>query len=599
MSDALVPTRGGERRGLSTPEGRHIASPEDHLDGMLRQLRSVLARPEPDEDGLVEIMSLYNDLGFVCLFLEGSGDATGLARLADLRWSFNEDPVLRSRLLAYVTDLSCTDPGVESARQEYVRLCQEPRDTGRPVVEALTGLRASLGKLRDQQRALLRRLGVDSGAEPSAVFAQLVSGVPRAETRDKLALAWRERSDQRLPELTRHVDGLIAARHRISAAQGHPSVLAHSLLGSRTTEREIQGFLDHWLPLALRTHRELRAELGDFLGTNDPSMTHAGWAIRAALGGLRTPHFPLRACLDFAFAVTRAAFGLTARLAPDDGSGRLTVDVCSDSAPLGRIVLDLWERPGKSAAHHTVGIRNRTEWGSLVQRPVSYLSCAFPADPTAGGLTPRNVHSLFHEFGHALNHLLIRDRLPHAAGLERLPAERMEWLSLWWEKWVYHPEFARFLALSPVDAEAWENTGLARWLEYRQGAAEQAVAAALDFEAHRRPDTGGLAAVYTRLEERHGLSDCVEFGRFPAQFARPVFTARPGLHFSYLWGAAQSAETFAPYQGLTLDEIAARPALREMFTPCFDTAAASRVPGTTVLWRLCDTARLPVAHVRT
>ncbi|MFI6080792.1 M3 family metallopeptidase [Streptomyces sp. NPDC051217] len=589
---------------LSTPEGRQIASPAEYLDGMLRRLRSVLKRPEPGEDDLVEIMSIYNDLGFVCLFLEGSGDTAGLARLSSLRWSFNEDPGLRSRLLEFVTKLSCVDPGVESARQEYVRLCQDPRDSertsGRPVVEALAELRAALGKSRDLQSDLLKRLSVDAGSEPpAAVFGQLISGVPRAETRDKLALAWQERRDHHLSELTHRVDRVIAARHLRGAAEGHRSALARSLLGSRTTETDIELFLERCLRLALRTHRELRTEVGARIGMTDPPMIHAGWAIRSALGNPRTPRFPLNGCLDFAFAVTRAAFGLTIRLSADDGSGRLVADVHSSSAPLGRIVLDLWQRPGKSTANHTVGIRNRTDWNSLVQRPVSYLTCSFPTISGAEGLTPRNVHSLFHEFGHALNHLLIRDRLPHAAGLERLPAERIEWLSLWFEKWVYHPEFARFLSLTPDDIQAWKSAGSARWLEYRQGAAEQAVAAAMDFEAHRRRDTGGLTEVYAHLDERHGISDCVEFGRFPEQFARPVFTARPGLHFSYLWGAAESAETFAPYQGLTLDEMAAAPsAMPEAFTPCFDTASASRVPETSALQALCDTARLPVGHAR-
>jgi oligopeptidase A len=218
---------------------------------------------------------------------------------------------------------------------------------------------------------------------------------------------------------------------------------------------------------------------------------------------------------------------------------------------------------------------------------VSYIACSFPL---ADGLRFAEARSLFHEFGHAVNHLLIRERLPHAAGLERVPVERSEVLATWFEQWVHHDEFAGWPG---IDSDALPVVARAERLKERRDTAEIAVTAALDFEVHRDVG-GGLADAYRRLDDRFGVSAATRFVDLPPAFVRPALTTRPGLYFRYPWAAADSATTFEPYRRLTLPAIAARPELRDTLTPYLHIGGRSAVPDTAALRARYETAVLGV-----
>jgi oligopeptidase A len=77
-----------------------------------------------------------------------------------------------------------------------------------------------------------------------------------------------------------------------------------------------------------------------------------------------------------------------------------------------------------------------------------------------------------------------------------------------------------------------------------------------------------------------------------------MYVSKPGANFSYLWGSADSCEKFAPFEALTLDEVAARPGLQDLFAACFDFDAPSPAPDSAAVFSLYDRARLTGAEAR-
>jgi oligopeptidase A len=579
---------------IAAPDRASVTAMDESLRGMMARLRAILAGPALTQDSLVEIISIYNNVAYVFLYLEANERHVRYDRLLPWRDRFYADPELDGRLAGLLEDLSCADPEAEDSRVRLLKQLRGKAQAPDPAAgERMAGLLAEakgvLGQIQHDQLKLLGRLGVDGGTSPSAVFYRLASSMTDTARRSKLTRAWRVVRDGRQDALVDVVDRIIDEQRRQSASSGYGTTLAQTLEKCGVPESVIESFLERYLVRALDSYDCLAAQVRQVTGAATDPMDHFGVYLRTVFGAAPLPQFVLDECLDYIFAVARSTFGLEVRRVPSAAEHVLTTSVWAGADEVGTIHFDLWDTEHKTIkANTTKGIRNRTDWCGLVQHPVAYVSCRFRRD--ADGIhriTFQNVHSLFHEFGHAVNHLLIRQRIPNRSGLEYLPLERLENLSMWFEKWVYHPEFANRLASSPTDREGLEQCQRIKKMEYRGTYVDRAVTAALDFDIHRRL-RGGVVDSFQRLDERFGISRHCRVGDFLAYFTWPMLQANPGAYFAYLWGASESGEMFARFEHLGLEEIAARPGLRDHFASCFDFDAPSREPDCTSVFGFYD-----------
>lgn len=577
---------------------------EESLAGMLARLRAILDGPSLTQDTLVEIMSIYNNVAYVFLYLEAVDDHDNLERLRPWRTEFYENARLDEEILARLLALDCPDPEVEAARLEYVDQLHKSRvhdpEGPRRLDALLTEAKALTDLAQQDQRKLLERLGVPVGdARPQVVFYKLMGGTSNAATRAKLARAWRGARASHVDELAGVVDRMIAERRAQTAAAGLPGVLARTMERCKADEDTVETVIRTFLSGALAATGQLEQEIREVAGAVEGRpLDHFEYAVQQLSKDARIPSFDLEECLEYIFRVSRSVFGLTFTRTDSTGPGSatldlITVDVAADGVPVGSIKFDLWDLARKSVrANHTRGIRNRTDWSNIRQLPVAYVSCRFRTDDRGSGrITFQNVHSLFHEFGHAVNHLLVRKRTSYQSGLEYLPPERLECLSMWFEKWVHHPSFATSVTLPEGGAAELDRCRLLAAAEYRRTYVERAVTAWLDLDVHRSTE-GGLRDSYRRLDEEFGVSRYVPFDDIVEYFTWPMYMAHPGANFSYLWGSADSCEKFLAFRGLTLDEIANRPELRALFGPCFDFDEPSDPPAAESVFTFFGAARL-------
>lgn len=582
------------------PDRQSLSAMEEALESMMSRLQDVVAQPRLTQETLIEITSIYNNVAYIFLYLEANDEFVDFERLLPWRDAFHKDPELDRRILEMLLDLRCPDAEAEESRQAYVaqlRAKTEAKD-GAVEEELESLLSEAKGVLDDVQRdqaGLLERLGAKTASgSPSAVFYKLSSQVSSPTTRRKLARAWQSARDARLPHLLDLVDRMVAVRRQASAADGHPSVLAETFTKCSVREADVAAFLERYLERAVAAHQELEAEIRHLCpDAGDAPFAHFAHCVRTATSAAKPPMFALDDCLDYIFTVARRVFGLTLTRRAASASQVLTVTVRSEHGEVGHINFDLWDTDSKTiGANHTKGIRNRTDWSGVVQRPVAYVSCRFRRGADGAELiTFQNMHSLFHEFGHAVNHLLIRKRISNRSGLEYLPLERLEYLSMWFEKWAYHPDLAQYLSLTPAAEEGLALCRRIKMVEYRRTYLERAVLAALDFDVHRRGDSD-LATSFRRLDERFGIGRHCTLGDFPGYFTWPMFVANPGANFAYLFGAADSAQKFSSFHHTPLTELAVDQVPRDLFTPCFDFDAPTPLPDSEALFAFYDTARL-------
>ncbi|MET7746273.1 M3 family metallopeptidase [Streptomyces sp. NPDC005385] len=568
---------------------------EEHLAAMMQRLRALLARPPLTEAVFVELAAIFDNVAYVFLYLESNAVHVDARRLLPWRDRFFHDPELTERLRSALLALRCADPDVERSRQAYTELLtrddRKTRTAGVEVERLTEQVKHLLLAAESRHDELARRLRVGRpGQRAWPAYYKLLSRTADAGTRVKLNTAWVRTRDQELGTLADTVDELIRARHARAAANGHGSALAETLSRCRVGRPVVTTFLDRYLRRAVDGHRALEEEVRGSLGAGSGGLSaHFGRYMEQLGRGHAIPLIDLDAALRCLRDVARRVFGLELTRVPTASPHVMVVEVILDGREIGRVHVDLWdgsEHPRE--ANTTRGIRNRTDAAGIVQRPVAYVSCRFGRSGAAPGyINFQNTHSLFHEFGHAVNHLLIRRRLPSESGLDHLPLERLENLSMWFEKWVYHPVLAERLKLA-ADAER----GLAfaqrvKLLEYRRTHLERGVTAAVDLLIHDEPGIG-VREAYEQLDGTYGLAGSCDLGDILGSFVWPASQTNPGAYFGYLWGAADSAVKFLPFMGRALDESPAASAVRAVFMDSFDFDAPSPPPDVDAVFGFYD-----------
>ncbi|WP_069812838.1 M3 family metallopeptidase [Streptomyces sp. TP-A0874] len=549
---------------------------------MKERLDAIVAEDRLTQAAFVELAAIYDNAAYVFLYLESNEQHVDYRALLPYRTAFFKNDVLDGRLRALCAQLNCEDPELEECRRAYVAHLDGKLTADPGRAEELEKLQEHVKEIaragdRDQL-ALLGRLGLDisSGSARSIAYS-VISATGDASRRAKLAGAMTTLRDKRLGALLETTDRMVAVRREDSRHRGFATPLDETMRRCSLSVEAARGLVDDYLVGAIEEHRALEAEIREVVGEVAAPMDHFGHYLRKLQGDLPVPLFDLQDCLGFVRRVAERVFGLTMSQLPDNGSQVLTVVVSRGEQVVGYINFDLWDAGRNRAANSTSGIRNRVDWGDIVQLPIAYVSCRFHRQPDGRDrITFQNVHSLFHETGHALNHLLVSKRLPTVSGLDYLPLERIEDLSMWHERWVYHPDFVDHLDLSADERAGMEFCQRAKILEYQRTHVERAVTAALDFGVHGAEE-GGLRAEFDRLDERFDISRYCSLGDYPVYFSWPMINANPGASFVYTRSAAASAEAFAPVLGRRLDDL--DPAEFEgRFAACFDYDLPSGTP---------------------
>lgn len=559
----------------------------------------------PGAGAVREIVLIYSNAATTFAYLEGS------QRYADYQhlmvWHeayFHDQDLTAATEKALAAAGPFTEPDLEEVRLTWLAWFsgrrQEPERNRHRQAELGEGMRAVLRQMEDRQRAFLRRVGIDSPvASPSVVLAGTASRLKDPRTRSRLTAAWRRHSAPDVAALADVLDEALEVRRGAlrEGAGGHPTVLAQTFTRCSVSPAEATSFLREFLTRALESQRGLESAIRAATGCTEHPMDHFGRYVRMRTRGLRAPEFRLEACLDLLCTLARRVLGVTVTAAPEQSAHALTFRVARGGEELGSIDFDLL-RPGAPSPRPVS--RGATRGGGT-PGPVSakaHVLCPLrPGDD--GHVTFAAAQAIFHEFGHALTHVLLPRRMPSASGVKHLPLDRLECASTWWERWVYHPDFAAALVPAGDAHEALAHSRQLRALETLSTTLQCAVAAAVDLEVHGR-SAGGHRAAYERLSEEFSLGDHCAFGDLPGFFTHLTWQAAPGAGFLYFWGAAGSAEVFRPYQSVRVADLPAEGLPDELTGLWLDPALPSPRPPVesyfAFLRDVVDAGPMEVAH---
>jgi oligopeptidase A len=286
------------------------------------------------------------------------------------------------------------------------------------------------------------------------------------------------------------------------------------------------------------------------------------------------PYFPLPQVLEGLFGLAKRIFGVT--ISPADGQAPVwhqDVRYFQINNEAGEAIayfyLDPYSRPaekrGGAWMDDCIGRAKMREGGMATTRlPVAYLVCnqTPPVDGKPSLMTFDEVTTLFHEFGHGLQHMLTKVDYPGAAGINNVEWDAVELPSQFMENWCYDRTTLFNMAKhyetgEPLPEHYYQKLLAAR--NYMSGSTmlRQLNFSLLDLELHHRYQPGGGETpnqVRDRIAQTTTVIPPLPEDAFLCSFGHIFAGGYAAGYYSYKWAEVLSADAFAAFEEAGLDD---------------------------------------------
>jgi oligopeptidase A len=274
------------------------------------------------------------------------------------------------------------------------------------------------------------------------------------------------------------------------------------------------------------------------------------------------PYFPVDNVIRGLFDLVHRLFGITIKERSDVDTWHPDVrffDITDETGELrGQFYFDLYARQHKRGGAWMDECINRMHHSGNLQIPVAYLTCN--STPPSGGKPPMFTHdevtTLFHEFGHGLQHMLTTIDYPEVSGINGVEWDAVELPSQFMENWCWEKEALNLFALhfetgEPMPRELFERMNATRHFQAAMQMLRQIEFAMFDMRMHQNHELVMQEGVQQLLDEvREEVSVVIppDWNRFQHGFTHVFAGGYAAGYYSYKWAEVLSADAFSRFE---------------------------------------------------
>jgi oligopeptidase A len=385
--------------------------------------------------------------------------------------------------------------------------------------------------------------------------------------------AWNTRASDVGPTAGRFDNGpvmsrILALRHEAASLLGFDNFAELSLATKMArTVPEVLGFLGDlaraYRPAAKKEFNVLENYAGRSLSSWD--VTYFSDKMRreqmAVSEEALRPWFPLPRVLNGFFALVERLYGI--RFVPRTDVAVWHPDaqyldvLHADGTPLGGLYTDWYARDHKRGGAWMGEVAVRESLNGAHRIPVANIVCNFtpPSGSQPALLRHTDVVTLFHEFGHALHHLLTEVDFPSLSGINGVPWDAVELPSQIMEQWCWHEEVLGLISSHVDDRSPLPPEMLARLIASRtfqaglQGV-RQLEFALFDFSLHADSTAvtpAAIAATLGRVRAAVSVLAPPSWNRFQHGFQHIFAGGYAAGYYSYKWAEVLAADAFSAF----------------------------------------------------
>ncbi|MCZ6762808.1 MAG: M3 family metallopeptidase [Gammaproteobacteria bacterium] len=417
-------------------------------------------------------------------------------------------------------------------------------------------------------------------------YHAVMSHAENRELRESFYEAWVTRASDQGPHAGRWdnfeiMEEIMGLRHANARMLDFDNFAEYSMTpkmaGSVT---EVFSFLTDLAQKSAHRGKEELAELVDFAGKKLAAWDLAYYSekLKQSRCGISEeelrPYFPVDRVLPGLFSLATRLFGI--RLEPRNDIDTWHDDTvfyelrAADGELIGGLYVDLYARPAKRGGAWMDECIGRVRTRQVCEQPVAYLVCNFmrllAGRPAL--LTHSDVVTLFHEFGHALHHLLTQASYPSVAGINGVPWDAVELPSQLMENFAWEPEVLSMVSGHFETGEPLPQDVVDRLLGSRQFQSSlqmlrQLEFAIFDLRLHADYDPARGARILETLRdvrEEISIVPVPDWNRFANGFSHVFAGGYAAGYYSYKWAEVLAADAYAAFseEGLFNHEVADR-----------------------------------------
>ena len=286
------------------------------------------------------------------------------------------------------------------------------------------------------------------------------------------------------------------------------------------------------------------------------------------------PYFPLNQVLEGLFALAKRIFGVN--ITPANGSAPVWHEdvqyfqVADESnGIIAHFYLDAYSRPsekrGGAWMDDCLGRAKFEKNGQVITRlPVAYLTCnqTPPIDGKPSLMTFAEVETLFHEFGHGLQHMLTVIDYSGASGINNVEWDAVELPSQFMENWCLEKNTLFGMAKHYETGETLPYHYYEKLLaskNYMSGSVmlRQLHLSLVDLELHSRyqPNSGETPhQVRDRIAKVTTVMPPLPEDQLLCSFGHIFGGGYAAGYYSYKWAEVLSADAFSAFEEVGLED---------------------------------------------
>lgn len=274
------------------------------------------------------------------------------------------------------------------------------------------------------------------------------------------------------------------------------------------------------------------------------------------------PYFPAPTVINGLFEIVNRLYGI--KITEKSGIDVWHKDVKfyeiedEDGNLRGQFYLDLYARNNKRGGAWMDECISRMKCADSIQTPVAYLTCNLtsPVGNKPALLNHDEVTTLFHEFGHGLQHMLTRVDPLFVSGISGVEWDAVELPSQFMENWCWEKEGLELISGHVDTGEKlpqalYEKLIKAKNFQSAMIMVRQLEFSLFDFRLHMEYATQGFKNIQALLNEvRQQVAVIIPptFNQFQHGFSH-IFSGGYGAgYYSYKWAEVLSADAYSKFE---------------------------------------------------
>lgn len=275
------------------------------------------------------------------------------------------------------------------------------------------------------------------------------------------------------------------------------------------------------------------------------------------------PYFPEYKVLSGLFAIVKKLFNIEIHPVSSVDVWHPEVRCFSvhnvDGSLRAHFYLDLYARENKrsGAWMDDARMRRRLDNGAI-QLPAAYITCNFnrPLKDQPALFTHEEVITLFHEFGHSLQHMLTTVEYSEVSGINGIPWDAVEVASQFLENWVWESEPVQLLAehyqtKKSLPEELFKKMHKAKNFQSAMQMMRQLEFSLFDFRLHMEFDPNienQVQKILDEVRQKVAVYKVPEFNRFQHSFSHIFAGGYAAGYYSYKWAEVMAADAFSLFE---------------------------------------------------